>query len=68
MRYLKKITLLCIVMNIIITAAVLVLCLRTGTVDAGVVAALLGAWSIELGLGAIIKVKEKKDDDGEDNV
>ena len=51
---------LCIIVNIIITGVTLFICLRTNEITAGILTALLAAWSIELTLGAIIKSTETK--------
>lgn len=58
-RFLKKITILCVVMNTIITFTTLAICLLQREINAGILSALLGAWSIELGLSAFIKNSEK---------
>lgn len=61
-RFLKKITILCVIMNLIITLVTLCICLMNQDISAGVLSALLGAWSIELGLTALIKNAESKED------
>lgn len=58
-RFLKKITILCVVMNTIITFTTLGICVLQREISAGILSALLGAWSIELGLSAFIKNSEK---------
>lgn len=57
-RFLKKITVLCVIMNTIITLSALYICLIQSEISAGVLSALLGAWSIELALSAFIKNAE----------
>lgn len=61
-RFLKKITILCVIMNLIITLVTLFICLMQQEISAGILSALLGAWSIELGLTALIKNTESKED------
>lgn len=61
-RFLKKITILCIIMNLIITFITLYICLIQREISTGILSALLGAWSIELGLTALIKNTEAKED------
>ena len=61
-RFLKKVTVLSIIMNIIITFATLILCFLQREITAGILSALLGAWSIELALSALIKTNETKSD------
>ena len=58
-RFLKKITILCVVMNTIITFTTLGICVLQREISAGILSALLGACSIELGLSAFIKNSEK---------
>jgi len=60
-RFLKKITILCIIMNLIITFITLYICLIQREISTGILSALLGAWSIELGLTALIKNTEAKE-------
>ena len=62
-RFLKKITVLCVVMNMIITFTTLTICVLQREISAGILSALLGAWSIELGLSAFIKNSEKQQED-----
>ena len=62
-RFLKKITILCVVMNMIITFTTLAICVLQREMSAGILSALLGAWSIELGLSAVIKNSEKQQED-----
>lgn len=59
-RFLKKITVLSVIMNIIITISAIVLCFIVGEITAGHLSVLLGAWSIELTLSAFIKNSEVK--------
>lgn len=54
-RFLKKIIILCLIINIIITSVALFICITTNEISAGILGELLGAWSIELGLSAFIK-------------
>ena len=58
-RFLKKITVLCLVMNALITLAVLAVAVLSRMLDAGVVGVLAGMWSMELVLGYLIKKEEK---------
>lgn len=58
-RFLKKITVLCLVMNTLITLAALAVGVLSRALDAGVVGVLAGMWSIELVLGYLIKRGEK---------
>ena len=62
-RFLKKITILCVVMNTIITFTTLAICILQREISAGILSALLGSWSIELGLSAFIKNSEKQKED-----
>ena len=59
LRFLKKITVLCLVMNALITLAALAVGVLSRALDAGVVGVLAGMWSIELALGYLIKRGEK---------
>ena len=59
LRFLKKITVLCLVMNALITLAALAVGVLSRALDAGVVGVLAGMWSIELVLGYLIKRGEK---------
>lgn len=61
-RFLKKITVISIIMSMIITFSTLVLCFIQQEITAGILSALLGAWSIELCLTAIIKNNEWKEE------
>lgn len=61
-RFLKKITILCVIMNLIITLVTLFICLMQQEISAGILSVLLGAWSIELGLSALIKKSEKSNE------
>lgn len=54
-RFLKKITILCAIMNIIITVTSLTLCVLNRELSTGTLSVLLGAWSFELTLSAFIK-------------
>lgn len=58
-RFLKKITVICLVMNALITLAVLAVAVLSRMLDAGVVGVLAGMWSMELVLGYLIKKEEK---------
>lgn len=60
-RFLKKITVLCLVMNTLITLAALAVGVLSRALDAGVVGVLAGMWSIELVLGYLIKKGEKNE-------
>ena len=60
-RFLKKITVLCLVMNALITLAALAVGVLSRALDAGVVGVLAGMWSIELVLGYLIKKGEKNE-------
>ena len=57
-RFLKKITILCAVMNIIITVASLTISIIKMEISTGTLSVLLGAWSFELTLSAFIKKSE----------
>lgn len=59
LRFLKKITVLCLVMNTLITLAALAVGVLSRALDAGVIGVLAGMWSIELVLGYLIKRGEK---------
>lgn len=61
LRFLKKITVLCLVMNTLITLAALAVGVLSRALDAGVVGVLAGMWSIELVLGYLIKKGEKNE-------
>ena len=61
LRFLKKITVLCLVMNALITLAALAVGVLSRALDAGVVGVLAGMWSIELVLGYLIKKGEKNE-------
>ena len=67
-RFLKKITVLSVIMNMIITFSALFICYIQQEITSGILSALLGAWSIELCLTAIIKSNEQKDNSKEDNL
>lgn len=54
-RFLKKITILCAVMNIIITVTSLTLSVLNKELSTETLSVLLGAWSFELTLSAFIK-------------
>ncbi len=58
-RFLKKITLLCLGMDVVITLAALAVGVLSRSLDAGVVGVLAGMWSAELALGYLIKKGEK---------
>ena len=60
-RFLKKITVLCLVMNTLITLAALAVGVLSRALDAGVIGVLAGMWSIELVLGYLIKKGEKNE-------
>lgn len=60
-RFLKKITVLCLVMNALITLAALAVGVLSRALDAGVIGVLAGMWSIELVLGYLIKKGEKNE-------
>lgn len=59
LRFLKKITVLCLVMDAVITLAALAVGVLGRSLDAGVVGVLAGMWSAELALGYLIKKGEK---------
>lgn len=59
-RLLKKCTVLCLVMDVIITLVCLVIMLRTMELSATVVTTLAGMWSVELFLSFLIKDREAK--------
>lgn len=59
-RLLKKCTVLCLVMDIVITLVCLAIMLRTMELSATVVATLAGMWSVELFLSFLIKDREAK--------
>lgn len=59
-RLLKKCTVLCLVMDIIITLVCLTIMLVTMELSATVVATLAGMWSVELFLSFLIKDREAK--------
>lgn len=59
LRFLKKITVLCLVMNTLITLAALAVGVLSRALDAGVIGVLAGMWGIELALGYLIKRGEK---------
>ena len=61
LRFLKKITVLCLVMNTLITLAALAVGVLSRALDAGVVGVLAGMWSIELALVYLIKRGEKNE-------
>ena len=61
LRFLKKITVLCLVMNTLITLAALAVGVLSRALDAGVIGVLAGMWSIELVLGYLIKKGEKNE-------
>lgn len=61
LRFLKKITVLCLVMNALITLAALAVGVLSRALDAGVIGVLAGMWSIELVLGYLIKKGEKNE-------
>lgn len=67
-RFLKKITVLSVIMNIIITFSALYLCYKQNEITAGILSALLGAWSIELCLTAFIKNTEQKENSNTNNL
>lgn len=58
-RFLKKITVLCLVMNALITLAALAVGVLSRMLDAGTLGVLAGMWSAELALGYLIKKEEK---------
>ena len=60
-RFLKKITVLCLVMNTLITLAALAVGVLSRALDAGVIGVLAGMWSIELVLGYLIKKGENNE-------
>lgn len=60
-RFLKVVTLYSLLMATFVTGAVLYISYRAGEISGTVVTALCGLWSIELTLGAIIKVSEGKE-------
>ena len=55
-----------LLMASIVTAGTLYICYRANEISGAIVTALCGLWSIELGLGALIKVSENKDVKKED--
>lgn len=59
-RFLKRIMVYSLVMATIVTLAALGICWRTGEITGAVVTALCSLWSIELALGAWIKITEGK--------
>lgn len=59
-RYLKRVTTLCIIMDIIITAVVLFISVTSRYIDTAALGIVSGMWSIELFLGYLIKSGEKK--------
>ena len=61
-RLLKKCTVLCLVMDIIITLACLIIMLVTMELSTTVVATLAGMWSVELFLSFLIKDREAKNE------
>lgn len=61
LRFLKKITVLCLVMNALITLAALAVGVLSRALDAGVIGVLAGMWSIKLALGYLIKKGEKNE-------
>lgn len=63
-RFLKKITILCAIMNIIITFTSLTLSILNRDLSTGTLSVLLGAWSFELTLSAFLK---KSDDSEKEN-
>ena len=63
-RFLKKITILCAIMNIIITFTSLTLSILNMDLSTGTLSVLLGAWSFELTLSAFLK---KSDDSEKEN-
>lgn len=63
-RFLKKITILCAIMNIIITFTSLALAILNRDLSTGTLSVLLGAWSFELTLSAFLK---KSDDSEKEN-
>lgn len=65
-RYLKKITTLCVVMDVIITTVVLSVAILTKYIDSATLGIISGMWSIELFLGFLIKKGENKNE-GENN-
>jgi len=72
-RFLKRIMIYCMVMASLLTIGALYISLKTGSLDGGVVAPLAALWSIELALGAWLKVTEgktlqKKQDDSEGGI
>lgn len=64
-RFSKKVTVLCIVANLIITAVFLALLWRGIVLDGMVVAAMYAPFTIELGYNCMISAVEKKR--GQDN-
>ena len=64
MEFLKKITILCAIMNIIITFTSLTLSILNMDLSTGTLSVLLGAWSFELTLSAFLK---KSDDSEKEN-
>ena len=61
-RLLKKCTVLCLVMDIIIALVCLVIMLVTMELSSTVVATLAGMWSVELFLSFLIKDREAKNE------
>ena len=60
LRFLKAVMLYTLMMGSVVTIATLYICYRAGEISGTVVTALCGLWSIELALGAYIKVSEGK--------
>lgn len=59
-RFSKQITVACIAVNAILTAAFLILLFLGEDLDSGVVMAMFAPWGIELGFNAFIKFSERK--------
>lgn len=60
LRFLKVVMLYTLLMASVVTVGALYICYRAGEITGTVVTPLCGLWSIELGLGAYIKVAEGK--------
>ena len=61
LRFLKCVMLYALMMGAIVTIGTLFICYRAGEISGAIVTPLVGLWSIELALGAYIKVSEGKE-------